>query len=209
MGIFSNLSDVLTGKTYKQNTLINDNISKIYKNAENKDPLYKNWTVACLASVGNLLEQIFIKDTKKLQENLIPQFTKENIDKLTPERVLETIKLIASFYLIIFTTQNNTNELFDIDREMFEQNIFEIFEVGDEDKRKYNSYKELVRDKKRAIDGLESLLAKLRFDLFRGILDKAFCLKVADDGVAVVTLYSFFHIGYTDGFMTILNKKIS
>lgn len=37
MGIFSNIIDGFSGKTYKHNTLISNNVTKLLKHIENED----------------------------------------------------------------------------------------------------------------------------------------------------------------------------
>ena len=193
MGIFSNIIDGFSGKTYRYNTLISNNITKLLKHIENEDNLYKKWSTACILSINNFLEWVLFKGKDEEIFNIF----RKNLDKALPENMFKVMQYLSLYHLFIFETANNIKELFYIEQENFENNIFRCFEIDEEE---INEFNKLKSDAKSSLDSLP-------FNLYRSIAEKGFNIKEKRDARVLTSLFQIFKLNYQEVFMSTLNKE--
>lgn len=134
MGILTYLTDAFSGKIYRQNTLIGDNIKRLLKNLEAKSGFIKTWSYFCIVSVDALLSSLLFTDLKtgdsdgkKFDFNPFNKIS----GKLNGHKTYEIVKLIVAHFLAVFLkNEDNSNFLktLKITRKKFEGEIFTIFE---------------------------------------------------------------------------------
>lgn len=140
MGFFSKLRDVLSGKIYKENTLIYENTIKLLNKTIQlpKNNFYnrfiKYWITICIFSISENLD-LFLFGKKS--EGISPIYTlKRNLNKLNEYKINEIIKILVCYY-ISATKKNDLSSNFlkkhNINHKDFEKEIFSFFSFNSED----------------------------------------------------------------------------
>ena len=192
MGIFSNIIDGFSGKTYLYNTLISNNVTKLLKHIENEDNLYKKWSTACILSIDNFLEWILFKG----KDEKIFDIFRKNLDKTTPENMFKVMQYLSLYHLFIFETANNIKELFGIEERDFENNIFRCFEINEDEIDEFSKLRSNVK----------SSLESLPFNLYKSITEKGFNIEEKKDVRVLISLFQIFKLNYQEVFTPTLNN---
>jgi len=145
MEFFSYLRDALTGKIYKKNILLGENINKLYKKARQlpDESFIKRWVIACIFSIsGNLKEFFFGKKGESI--NVL----KKNLDILNIDKVYEIIKILVCYYISATEKAQIPSKFLkeiELEQKDFEDEIFLFFAFNNEDietfRELYNIYK--------------------------------------------------------------------
>lgn len=198
MGFFSNLGDALSGKIYKQNTLIGSNIAKLLEKSQRlpDSKFIKRWSFVCMASIQVILEKLLFSNAISSDINVF----KRNINKLNQDKVFELIKLLAGFHLSAFTSNEGNLAFLKIARltkEEFDDDVFLIFSFTKDDKK---LFKEL--DEKYKSNG-----AKYSICLYRALLKNGFDISEECDIFAVMAIRTIIHAAYQN-FMDTLECEV-
>jgi len=198
MGFFSNFGDALSGKTYKQNTLVDSNVAKLLEKSQKLSDysFVKHWSVACILSCNVSLNYLLFE--KKGEE--INAF-KQNIGKLNENRVFEIIKLLVGHHLLVFKrNEGNINFLkkINISVDGLEKDIFSIFDFVSDDEK---IFREL--DKEFDNDSVKYFL-----HLYQKIFEKAYEIPDEKDAFGSLLLSGIISNTYTGVFINALNDKL-
>lgn len=192
MGLFSSITDRLSGKTYQYNTSIAENVAKILKNVEHADPLYNRWVTCCLLSSDSFLDYVCFNNTDKGVFDLF----KRNLSKTDTYKMFGVLKLIALTHLFFFTVSNNTKELFNIDSDQFEEKIIQYFECD-------NNLRTIYQDWKHNID---KSLQSIPIQIFKSVLEIGFDVSENNDSIALSAFFPTLKLYYTDVFLEKLKE---
>jgi len=203
MGLFSNFGDALSGKIYKQNTLIGSNVAKLINKVESRQDFIKCWIYSCVASIDGLLDMLLFQDLKgkddKGNEIDFNDF-KKNIEKLNEQKVFEIFKLLSGHFLMVFL-KNKDNVAFlksvKLKKEDFEEEIITIFDFTKSDNE---DYKKL--DKKFSTNAAGYFL-----NLYDEIFSKGFEISSNNDVGASLVFSKLLSNSYQN-FMIILQDKV-
>ena len=114
MGLFSHLGDVVSGKNYKRNVLLTDNLNFILERAEklkdhNKIGFAQVWAGACSYSANYIIDYLLFDKCDKQDEIQFLREFQKNIARLTTQSTYELFKIIACHHLLAFF-ENPENE---------------------------------------------------------------------------------------------------
>ena len=203
MGFFSNLGDALSGKIYKQNTLIGSNVVKLIKKVEHRQDFVKWWIYSCTASINGLLDKLLFQDLKtKDDEGKEIDFNnfKKNIERLNEQKVFEIFKLLGGHFLMVFL-KNKDNIAFlksvKLERKDFEEEITKIFDFNRKDEDDY----------KRLDEKFLANTAGYFLNLYDEVFSKGFELSPDKDLAASLVFSELLSNSYKN-FMDILQDKI-
>ena len=150
MGLFKHFGDALSGKIEKHNILIGRNVNRIvnYAPASDEPAFIKNWVYACTIDIQATLEMILPigKDIKPV-EGL--GYFSENINLFDEQKIFQIFKLLCGYHLFIFLKNENNNKFVNeigLDKENFENKIFNIFGFTKDDKSLYLEFSKLSID---------------------------------------------------------------
>jgi len=212
MGIFSNLGDALSGKIYKQNTLIGGHVVKLIKRVETRpqSDFIKQWIYSCIASINALLSTLLFEDIRNKEGNDSIIFAdgakqslnpfKQNVGKLNEQKSFEIFKLLGGHYLAVFL-QNKDNLAFlktiSLNTPKLEEEIFTIFDFTRGDETTYRKLKEKFEENP----------AGYFITLYREIFDKGFGMPNESNLGASVVFSDLLSNTY-GSFMEILNERV-
>lgn len=203
MEMFSNLGNALSGKTYKSNTLIGNNVKRFIKKVEPRRDFIKWWVYSCVASIDGLLNVLLFQDLKTKDDNgneIDFNTFKKNIEKLDEQKVLEIFKLLGGHFLMVFL-KNKDNIAFlksvKLGKKDFEEEIVTIFEFTRKDEKDY-----IKLDKKISNNGAGYFLT-----LYDEIFNKGFGLSPDNDLPASLVFSKLLSNSY-HSFMNILQEKV-
>ncbi len=213
MGLFSNIGNTFSGKNYKHNTLINPNISHLYREVEHleSDDIIRLWVLQASASIAALLEVVLFddmcgEDGKSIitlvcgtQIKINP--IKQHLGKLNVENTFEFFKLIGGFFLIIFLLNKNNTSLIEktgSSNEEFKNNIFFIFKFKTEDK---NFYEEISKK-------IEKTPSSCFISIYKRIFEEMLNTPNYTNLIAS-TAFSSLLTSHYEVFMTLFNEKTS
>lgn len=212
MGFFGNLGDALSGKIYKQNTLVGSNVIRLTKKVEARpqSDFVKQWVYSCVAGINALVNNLLFEDIKDKEGNDSMTFAdgakqslnpfKQNVGKLDEQKVFEIFKLLGGYHLAIFI-QNEDNLSFlkkvDFDAAKFEEEIFTIFDFTRADEATYQKLKEKFIENP----------AGYFITLYREVFNKAFGMP-DESNLAASMIFSDMLTNAHLIFMQILNEQI-
>ncbi|MCK4524856.1 MAG: hypothetical protein KAU07_00255 [Candidatus Andersenbacteria bacterium] len=200
MGIFSNIGDALSGKIYKQNMLVNNNIAELFEKSKqlSASKFIKDWAYSCILSSHVILNYLLFEKLGKGNE--INTF-KKNISKLNKEKVFEIIKLLVGHHLSAFRSNEENIEFLEknsMDWENIKNKIFLVFSFNNYDKK---IFQEL--DKEYDIDS-----AKYFLHLYQKIFEKAYEIPNEKNIFSSMLMASIISNTYVNVFIENLEKEI-
>lgn len=198
MGFFSNLGDALSGKIYKQNTLIGGNIASLLEKSQKlpDSKFVKHWAFACTLSCNVSLDYLLFE--KKGEE--INAF-KQNIGKLNESRVFEIIKLLMGYHLSVFKrNEGNINFLkkLNINIDGLGEDVFSIFAFTRDDEK---NFRELDKE-------FDNDSAKYFLHLYQKIFEKAYEMPDEKDAFGSLLMSGIISNTYTGVFINALDDKL-
>ena len=139
MKLTSHLKDVISGKIYKQNTLLFNNADRIYRKTESwpDSDFLKHWIRAAIVSSMSILNDLIFEDFKVTneQERVVNANSfKTNSQHLNERSVFELFKLLAGYHLTIFFKKERQLGL---TQEEFEERVFSAFDFTRDDEKNY------------------------------------------------------------------------
>lgn len=198
MGFFGNLGDALSGKIYKQNTLVGANVAKLLEKSQSlpDSKFIKHWSLAAILSSDVALNFLLFEK----QGDEINNF-KKNIEKLNPEKVLVIIKLLVGHYLTAFKRNEGNKTVLkrlNISEKNLEEDVFSTFSFDNDDKR---IFEEL--DKKFDEDAARYFLA-----LHKTIFERAYGMADENDIFSSTMMASIISNAYTNAFLPALKDAL-
>lgn len=171
MGIFSYLRDALSGKIYKKNILIDENIDKLYKKASQllDESFIKRWVLACVVSIHSDLK-IFFFGKRGESINIL----KKNLDILNIDKVYEIIKILVCYYISATKKSDQPSKFLKeilLEQKDFEDEIFSFFSFNSED---IETFRELDNKYKNEHEFYAE-------NIYRKIVEQAFGIKGTKD----------------------------
>lgn len=171
MGIFSYLQDALSGKIYKKNILIDENIDKLYKKANQlpDESFIKRWVLACVVSIHSDLKIFFFGKRGEGINTL-----KKNLDILNIDKVYEIIKILVCYYISVTKKSDQPSKFLKeilLEQKDFEDEIFSFFSFNSED---IETFRELDNKYKNEHEFYAE-------NIYRKIVERAFGIKGTKD----------------------------
>ena len=199
------LNDLLTGKIYKENTLICNNISVLLtKIAQIKEPFFeKDWVMAACVSIVYFLQTVIFETSsykeQDIEINLNPLAKHKKL--LNEEKTYELMKFICTHHLISFLAHEDNisfiQELNYTQRD-FEEEVFKLFNFTKQNEKEYYDLKALIhRDFK-----------LFSFTFYKMFLIKGLGNENEFDPTAVTFFTSLLTKHYLDIFFPSLNDLI-
>jgi len=198
MGFFGHLGDALSGKIYKQNTLVGSNIAKLLEKSQKlpDSKFVKHWAFACVLSCNVSLEYLlFEKEGEEINA------FKKNIGKLDVNGVFEIIKLLTGHYLSAFKrNEGNVNILkkLNMNIEKLEEDVFSIFSFTRDDEK---IFRELDKE-------FDDDSAKYFLHLYQKIFEKAYEMPDEKDAFGSMLMSGIISNTYTGVFINALSDKL-
>jgi hypothetical protein len=99
MGIFSHLKDAATGKTYKTNVLLGDNLGRAVERLEGSavHPVVRDLGKASGTAATAVLQSLYFEKWDKFQNPY-----NARLSELTPERSLACMRVLVGYYIRLF-----------------------------------------------------------------------------------------------------------
>ena len=132
MGFFSNLGDVLSGKTLQYNSLIGNDTRKLLERAKElpSTKFLKDWVSACILSTDAIMDMLLFSGNKENE-------FKKNISKIDATQSYEMRKILASSHLLAFINRKDNDKLFkkfNINIDTLQKEVFMVFMFSENDK---------------------------------------------------------------------------
>ena len=132
MGFFSNLGDVLSGKTPQYNSLIGNDTRKLLERAKElpSTKFLKDWVSACILSTDAIMDTLLFSGNKENE-------FKKNISKIDAAQSYEIRKILASSHLLAFINRKDNDKLFkkfNINIDTLQKEVFMVFMFSENDK---------------------------------------------------------------------------
>ncbi|KKQ00889.1 MAG: hypothetical protein US07_C0005G0004 [Candidatus Levybacteria bacterium GW2011_GWB1_36_18] len=132
MGFFSNLGDVLSGKTLQYNSLIGNDTRKLLERAKElpSTKFLKDWVSACILSTDAIMDTLLFSGNKENE-------FKKNISKIDAAQSYEIRKILASSHLLAFINRKDNDKLFkkfNINIDTLQKEVFMVFMFSENDK---------------------------------------------------------------------------
>jgi hypothetical protein len=139
VGILSGVKDAILGKDYQKNTILGKATVDLIERARNAThPFVEEWATECSIAAYSVLATVLLDEQ---QGNLAFAQFREHRSEVDQAKALGLYKLVACDFLIAFNNEVNDSDFenaLEITTDEFLLEVFEIFEFGSEDKKRYN-----------------------------------------------------------------------
>jgi hypothetical protein len=163
MGLFSHIGDVVSGKNYKRNVLLVDNLNFIAERVEGfkgktRTRVARPWSDACALAAYAFLDYILFGEVRGEQERELVAPLRKNLDRVNKRSAYDMFKILVCYQLacvsdysefrkFLSKSESRTGPV-EIDQlwENLKKDIFQIWGFTEEDKNLYGEFEAYVTE---------------------------------------------------------------